>query len=113
MDIKDLAALLGVLIDFSNVADKIGRDTSAGRWAPALSLIGDLGPLGSLNFKLAVDELKNLDASAKAQIQTLIKDKLVLGDVDLEHQIEEGIAILIDAEDIIVRGIAFAKSLKK
>lgn len=113
MDIKDLAALLGVLIDFSNVADKVGRDTSAARWTPALALIGDLGVLGGINYSAAIAELKALDSAGKAQIQDLIKQKLNLGDANLTVEIEAGISILIDAEDLVVRGIAFAQSLKK
>ncbi len=113
MDIKDLAALLGVLIDFSNVADKVGRDTTAARWAPIFSLIGDLGVLSGINFSQALAEIKALDSAGKAQIQELIKQKLNLGDANLTAEIEAGIGILIDAEDLVVRGIAFAQSLKK
>lgn len=112
MGIDNLKKLLACVAALANLGDDVGRDTSPSRWAKLLSVITIVKDASSVDFKVALQELKDLDMTERQALLAEIDADLKLGDAKLEKAIEDALAIVVDLDGVIERSVALVKSLK-
>lgn len=98
--------------ELGNVADKVGRTKGASKYFALVDLFDEVTALGSVDFKLIDDEIKDLDATERETLHQAIKDKFDIVDDKLENAIEEAIAILSEQVKLVERSIKLVKDYK-
>jgi len=114
--IENLKKVLAAVLEVGNIGDEIGHDgASAGmaRWFKLTGLFDELMALQSVEFSKIGDEVKDLDDAELAELHSFLKVKLDIKDDDLESVVEEGVAIIVDAYQIVNRSIGLVKKFKK
>ncbi len=111
--VKNLWPMVALGVELGNVADDFGRSKGAARYLHLMDLFDELMGLGKVDFKLAKEELKELDGADRDELKSLTKAKFDIEDDKLEHAIEEAMDILEMQYQVVDKSLALAKSLKK
>jgi hypothetical protein len=112
LGIANVKKALALIASLANLGDNVGRDTSPGRWTKLLALIGSVKDFAGINLSQVLPEIKDLTPAEKQELVAEIKEDLDLADDKLEAAIEEGLAIIIDLENVIERSSALVKAFK-
>jgi len=110
--IDQLKPLLALAIEVGNVVDKMGHTSGAAKYTSLMSLADEIFALSHVDFKLAKEQIKEVDAAEKAELMEYVKNKFDIVDDKLEGVIEESIDVLIDLEAAIEKAIGLYKNLK-
>lgn len=111
--IDNLQKVLKIVAHVGDVADKIGHETGLQRWGHLTELLEDVVSIPGIKFSELKGEIADLDAGEKEQLLQDLKLELDLIDDNLEAVIEEGVAILVEVEQLVQRSIKLSKSLRK
>lgn len=107
---------LEVIVDFIgagiNVGDKVGRTTGLSRYGLLFGLAAPAAKLAVVDFKLAGEQLADLDEAEKADLFARAKADIVLDDKIVEAFIEEGIGLAIDLQSLVARVMKLVKAIK-
>lgn len=112
MALDNLKKLVDVLADLGNVADKIVGEHGGLvlRLAHLMPLSGDALLIAGVDWSSAKAELVSLDEAGKQALLTEMDVRFQIGNQALELKIEEAMALAVEAEELIVRMVAFGKS---
>jgi len=110
--ISNLKPIVALGIELGNVADKVGRNTGATRYLSLMDLFDELTGLGSVDFKVVMAEIKDLDDVERMELHEFLKAKFDIVDDKLEMAIEDGLKIVEEAYGLVKRSMDLAKSLK-
>lgn len=111
--VTNLWPMVALGVELGNVADDFGRLKGAARYLSLMDLFDELMGLSKVDFKLAKEEVKELDEVDRAELKAKVKAKFDIEDDRLETVIEEAIDILEMQYQVIDKSINLAKSLKK
>jgi len=111
--IENLKLLIGVILSFITIGDKMGHENNwTSRWAHLVGFLPSLMSLGSINWSLLDDEVKDIDDSEKEEIRLFVNEKFDILDDKLEETIEEALAIAAQVGSFVKVVSEFVKKIK-
>lgn len=110
--IQNLKPIVAMAIELGNVGDQIGRAKGVARFMALTALFDEAMALGSVDFKAAQAEIKDLDAAEKAELIAFIDAKFDIVSDKLEVVIEESLEIASELYDVAAKAIALVKKAK-
>ena len=111
--IENLKKLLTVFFKFVNVGDKMGHENNWGsRMSHLFGFFPTLMTLGSIEWSLLDDEIKDVDDSERLGLTSWAKQEFDIIDDKLELLIEEGLDFAAYVGGAVVRIKAFIAKVK-
>ena len=113
LGIKNLLPIIMAGVEMGNVGDKMGRSKGMARYLHLTALFDEVTMLGSVDFKAALKEAKDLEPAETQEIHEKLKAKFDIVDDKLEMVIEESIKIVSEAYALVDRSVDLFKGMKE
>lgn len=111
--LKNILPVFLLAAELGNVADAMGRTKGVSKYLKLTDIFDELMGIGNVDFKSLGAEFKALESSDRAELVEEIKRKLSLADASVEHKIEEGLGIIVDAVSLVERAKIMVAAFKK
>lgn len=107
--VENLKKIFKLVIDFSNVADKMGHEKEwAARAGHLFQLLPTLMGLPAVEWSKLGSEIKEMSVEERAEIIAYFRTELNLKDDELESAIEDCISIINDITSLVITAIKLA-----
>lgn len=110
--VNNIVPILLFVAELGNILDVVGRAKGMARYMLITGLLDEVAALGMVDFEIMKQEILELDAGEREELQEKLKEKLDLVDDNLEAFIEDGIGIVEDAYSLISRSIELVNKVK-
>lgn len=114
LGVDQIEKVLDVVLEAGNVAEKVLKEPggAVAKLSHLTAMFDEVVALAGVSPAAVVAQFKDLDAEEKGKLFERLRVKLDLADDLLEAKIELGLALALEAEELVKKVIAFAQSFK-